>query len=158
MSVFDQVVKGTDTRTWFRRIIQACTGGGVLLTRYHIFDNRWFGVYLHHLQQSDEDRACHDHPWAFVSILLTGGYWEHVPAPLSYVDEGPKATWSTWYPRWSVLRRPAEWQHRLELPHPVWTLVLRGPERRVWGFWPDNQFMHHVEYGNRFCEPDEGRM
>jgi len=39
--------------------------------------NRWFGVYLHHFQRSDDDRALHDHPWAFnISWLLDGDYDE----------------------------------------------------------------------------------
>lgn len=39
--------------------------------------NKWFGVYLHHFQRSDDDRALHDHPWAFnISWLLDGDYEE----------------------------------------------------------------------------------
>ena len=33
-------------------------------------------IYLHHFLRSDHDRALHDHPWNFVSIILRGGYWE----------------------------------------------------------------------------------
>lgn len=33
-------------------------------------------IYLHKFLRSDHDRALHDHPWNFVSIILKGGYWE----------------------------------------------------------------------------------
>ena len=153
-SKFDSAVKGTDVIRRFKRVIQNCTGGGTLLTRYHLINNRFFGIYLHHLQSSDEDRACHDHPWSFISILLTGGYGEWTPHH-RYDRENRtirRQEKMIWYPRWSVLRRPAEWQYRLQLDKPVWTLVFRGPERRVWGFLPSGTWMHHVAYGKTFCD------
>jgi hypothetical protein len=40
---------------------------------------RPFGLsfYLHIFLRSDDDRALHDHPWDFWSILLVNGYREH---------------------------------------------------------------------------------
>lgn len=35
------------------------------------------GLYLHLFLQSDEDRALHDHPWPWVSLILDGKYREH---------------------------------------------------------------------------------
>jgi hypothetical protein len=157
-TTFDDVVKASDVRGRFRRLIGACTGGGLLLTRYHIFDNRWFGVYLHRLNQSDEERAPHDHPWSFISVLLTGGYTEVTPVFCSVNGGCTPAEDKRWYHQLSVLFRPAEYIHRLELTKPTWTLVLRGPERRTWGFWvvnPTNmtrEWMDHREYGEKFCE------
>jgi hypothetical protein len=153
---WDAAVKKSDVRSRFKRLIGACSGLGLLLTRYHIIDNAYFGVYLHHLNQSDEERAQHDHPWSFFSIILTRGYTEVTPKTnTGHNIFGEKRKF---YPRFSVLFRPAEHIHRLEMEGPVWTLVLRGPERRVWGFWPMNplvgvrQWMHHIEYGEKFCE------
>ena len=42
----------------------------------------WFGfvlpsAYLHCFIRSDDDRALHDHPWFWCSILLRGRYVEH---------------------------------------------------------------------------------
>lgn len=163
-TIYDGVVKGSDVRGRFRRLIGACTGGGLLLTRYHLFDNRFFGVYLHRLNQSDEERAMHDHPWSFISIILTRGYTELTPGvvfdnPLTgLTDEIGASEDKTFYPQFSLLRRKAEHIHRLEMEGPTWSLVFRGPERRTWGFWPLNPvsmsrtWMHHAEYGEKFCE------
>jgi hypothetical protein len=50
-----------------------------LMIRYILLSTRWFGVYLHHLLRSDYDRAFHDHPWGFVTFLISGSYTEHRP-------------------------------------------------------------------------------
>lgn len=46
--------------------------GDLYLTRYFIWKprNKKFGrIYLHHIIRSDHDRALHDHPWGFVSLI-----------------------------------------------------------------------------------------
>jgi hypothetical protein len=45
----------------------------------------WIGARVHTILSSDDDRALHDHPWAFVTIILRGGYVEFRAArdPLS---------------------------------------------------------------------------
>jgi hypothetical protein len=93
-----------------------------LLIRYILFRCRWFGIYLHHLMRSDHDRALHDHPWNFISILLTGEYKEHTAQGVTHHRRG------------SILIRPAMWLHRFELEHPMWTLVFVGSRLRRWGF------------------------
>lgn len=111
-----------------RRVIG--DGPTPLLVRYIVFRLPAFGVYLHKLCRSDYDRALHDHPWPFISVLLTDGYWERHDQTIncSEVEE--------WRPRWSVLLRPAEWRHRLVLEKaPVWTLILVGRRSRSWGFF-----------------------
>ena len=130
-----------DSRTGWRRVIWSCAAAhGPLLTRYYLVETRWFAVYLHHLHTSDENRALHDHPWSFVTFLLSGGYEEHTPAGIF------------WRRRFSVLYRPAEWQHRLVLRWPVWTLVIRCRRRREWGFWTDGEWMDYRTYERRFCD------
>lgn len=128
-----------------RRVIWCCTAArGPLLTRYYLLNTRWGAIYLHHLHASDEDRALHDHPWSFVSVLLTCGYFEWTETTAGHTR--------TWYPRWSVLRRPAEWRHRLELVRPAWTLVFRSPIKREWGFITPSGWMHWKDYGREFCD------
>ncbi len=132
-----------------RRTIMSCQRkNGPLLVRYFLFRTRWISVYLHHLIGSDEDRALHDHPWSFVTFLLTGGYWEITPAG---------RFWRHWL---SVLYRPAEWSHRLELTRPVWTLVFRWSRRREWGFWETmrvcgkdwKRWVQWQAYGKEWCD------
>src|SRR5690606_35831081 len=42
--------------------------------------NPIFNVYLHQFLRDDDDRALHDHPWPWCSILLDGSYIEHTIA------------------------------------------------------------------------------
>jgi hypothetical protein len=82
-------------------------------------------VYLHYFHNGDPEAYFHDHPWPFWSLILWGGYWEHTP-------RGRR-----WYGMFSLLRRPADWQHRVELPRGqrCLTLVWTGSKNRAWGFW-----------------------
>jgi hypothetical protein len=103
----------------------------------------FFGIKLHHILRSDEDRDLHDHPWSFLSLILRGGYWEHQaidPAEdprhdLRYMNRSP-LTYRVWYGPGSILWRPAPSPHRLELPagRSAWSLVITGPKQREWGF------------------------
>jgi hypothetical protein len=145
----------------FRRVIQSCTvSKGPLLTRYHLLKTRWFGLYLHHLHISDDERALHDHPWSFTTVLLSGGYYEWTPTnqETKQLGElrlvGARVFRRTWYPRFSILYRPAEWAHRLELTGPVWTLVLRFRVRRRWGFFLPDGWIHWWDYTQAFCDEE----
>src|ERR1041384_5044749 len=42
--------------------------------------NRFFNIYLHQWQRSDEDRALHDHPWPNFTLVLSGEVVEHTIA------------------------------------------------------------------------------
>lgn len=103
--------------------------------------NRFFNIYVHEFLRSDDDRALHDHPWAFnASWLIEGCYLEHT------INEGGVAVASyrqagDWKFRWG----PAP--HRVQLPadtydgqagkwreKPCWTVFITGPVVRVWGF------------------------
>lgn len=114
-------------------------GHDPLLIRYTLFRVPAFGIYLHRFIRSDYDRALHDHPWPFVSILLRGGYTEvH-----NQTIDGKET--KVLHRRGTVLVRPAEWKHRVELSWdldntPTWTLVLVGRRQRQWGFWIDGKW------------------
>lgn len=124
-----------------RRTIWSCQAArGPLLTRYYLIETRWFAIYLHHLHASDEDRALHDHPWAFWTFLFSRGYYEWTP------------TGRYWRRRFSLLRRPALWAHRLELLRPTWTLILRGPYVREWGFHTATGWQPWAAYGEEYCD------
>lgn len=81
-------------------------------------------VFLHCFHRGDVEPYFHDHPWPFWSLILAGGYWEHT------------AKGKRWYGPGSILRRPAHWQHRVELPEGqrCWTIVWTGLKVRSWGF------------------------
>jgi len=108
-----------------------------LLIRYFLIRSKYFGLYLHRLCRSDEDRALHDHPWTFVSVILTAGYIEHTPSGAKRQRPG------------AILYRPALWQHRLELTRPAWTLVFRFEKYREWGFHCPQGWMPWYEFDKR---------
>jgi hypothetical protein len=85
--------------------------------RRWIFQTPWGTIHLHHILRSDGDRAFHDHPWNFTSILLSGGYTELRPT-------GHNATTMQVWPRWSIVRRKAtspnsQPEHRTPPPIPI---------------------------------------
>lgn len=113
-----------------------------LLRWWLIPRNPVFNVYLHHFLRDDDDRALHDHPWAWCSILLRGGYIEHTIAAGGVhqrrLREAPSIK----------LSGPSR-AHRIELlpwwggepgvpasdeKAPCWTLFVTGPRVREWGF------------------------
>jgi hypothetical protein len=144
--------------------------GSPYMERWQFVDRPSFGARVHHILRSDWDRALHDHPWDFTSVILTGGYYEHRPINLklctddevqALLDAGSTihgCTGSklmsvrTWHGPGSILRRRAEDLHRIELKKelvatssgmtpvdiPAWTFVMRGRERRDWGFKLDD--------------------
>jgi hypothetical protein len=129
------------------------TTGRPLMTRYALLRRKAFAIFLHHFHRSDLGEF-HDHPWNFITFLFHRGYWEVIPlcqfvlplwAAWSYAgddEHGRPIAVRVWRPRFSILYRPATYQHYIELescichgrPNPTWTLVLRFKERRQWGF------------------------
>lgn len=104
----------------------------VYLRRWWIIPrNKLFNIYLHHFWKSDDDRALHDHPWANISILLSGSYLEHLPNGVVKLRK-PWRPWSFWR---IPMRFPTS-SHRVALidGKRVWTLFLTGPKVRTWGF------------------------
>lgn len=123
-----------------------------LLRWYLIPRNRWFNVYLHKFLRDDDDRALHDHPWWFVSIVIKGGYFEYVEGARSLVRSAP-----------SIAYRPAELRHRVRLFRDLatgkliscWTLVITGRKSREWGFWCPQGFVPWHEF---VAPNDEGAV
>lgn len=110
------------------------------LRRWRLIETPWFGIKLHHILLPDGDRAFHDHPWSFVSLILKGGYTEETPRSLPGrpgLLRGPGACIFRRRPG-SLHRLAAEDLHRItELHGSCWTLVINGPRRREWGFVAD---------------------
>lgn len=106
-----------------------------LMTRWEILTTPLFSIKFHRFHRSDPS-CLHDHPWPFISIILSGGYYE-------VTEKGKK-----WYDPFSILFRGAEYKHRVELKniykgYPYYfhsfieplTLVITGPRQREWGFF-----------------------
>lgn len=120
------------------RLIPDRTTGEDYLHRYYLFlkdrKNFPFNVTLHKIVRSD-DPIMHDHPWAYTTIVLKGGYWEHTPVFDAYGKVF--AEFQTWRGPGSIIHRKANEYHWLELDEsvgPATTLFFMGRQQREWGF------------------------
>jgi hypothetical protein len=77
---------------------------------------------IHHFFRSDDDRAFHDHPWWFLTIVLRGSYDDVSPAGVDRLTPG------------SIRFRRALHRHTVTTTG-AWTFVVTGPNVRAWGFW-----------------------
>lgn len=122
------------TRSW---------SGDAYLTRWAILGRRSGGnwaVYVHKFHRSDADEA-HNHPWPFVSLILSGGYWERTPDYRNGWKNGDGPMIERWYAPGRILVRPANWIHSVIIPtgQTATTLILRGKKQQSWGFFCPNQ-------------------
>lgn len=103
------------------------------LWRLRILQTPWFGIYLHKLCGPDERASLHNHPWAFISFVLKGGYMEFVPGPFYAKSRYIKRVNVK---RFGSKKNPLSSFHWIaELDRtPTWTLVFVGRRRRVWGY------------------------
>ena len=151
------------------------------LTRWFLFRTEPLAVFFHWFHRSDEDRALHDHPWTFITVILWRGYNEHTEAleECGHCDgmgwvrarRSDFANTSSFCPechgecfirvpvvkrRWplTICYRPAEWRHRVELidQKPAATLVFRFKKRREWGFWTKTGFVQWNKWWQENCE------
>lgn len=109
---------------------------------------RRFKILLHHFLPNANDRAEHDHPCDFVTVVLAGRYDDLSPAGRERMRPG------------KIRRRRAEHRHTTVAgPRGCWTLVLMGPKRRAWGFWKEGRWLpwrlHERLYGYGFRCPDD---
>jgi hypothetical protein len=100
------------------------------LTRLHLVHSPYGSIMLHWLTP-DPQPDMHDHPVAFASFILRGGYLEETP-------NGEKVI------RWLNLKRPTD-LHRITSGTAL-TLVFAGPRRREWGFHTPEGWVHWKEY------------
>ena len=131
------------------RVIMDRTDDEPYLERYYVFlkDRRWFpfNIFLHRFLKSDPGHP-HDHPWAFCTIILRGGYWEWRPV-LDNIGR-PLGERVEWKGAGSIRFGHARDLHRVELEPGVtpWTLFIPGPKFRDWGFLVGHKWVPHDEY------------
>jgi len=144
------------------------------MERWWLFKPRsWlpFRTRIHHILRSDNDRHLHDHPSDFWTLILRGGYWEHVPAPIYDSEEfirlvvkgyqmtidknlegKPFVSMRKWFGpgMWNVHK--AKDFHRLEVPEGMttWTLFTFGRYKQHWGFQVDDKKIYWREYLNEW--------
>lgn len=137
-----------------------------LVRRTLISFGNYFSIKYHKILASD-DPCNHDHPWPFVTIILKGGYFEWTP--IHQEDSGERMDSGMgvdgmpenchFHKPGSIMYRPADWIHRLELMdanktdpeqevklEPAYTLVFTGKVIRDWGFITKNGWIYWKNY------------
>lgn len=96
----------------------------IYLSRLVLVWTPWFGLYLHIIRRPDWAHCQHDHPWAFTTLILRGGYEEEIGKVVAIRKPG------------YIGYRPRRFEHRITrlLKGPAVTLVLRGRNHESWGF------------------------
>jgi hypothetical protein len=135
---------------------------GYLERDFIVRPSKWtlgIGVRIHRFVSSDTDRALHDHPWWWITLVLRGGYMEEVPK---------HGQWGAMSPQWDrvtrrelvreilrppgcVMFRPRWHRHRIQLLDEqlgATTLFITGPKRYRWGFLTMGGWVDHVNYGD----------
>lgn len=97
---------------------------GETFIRWTLLRTPWFQIYLHKLIAPQWHPQCHDHPWAFVTFILAGGYWEWANNVLAWRGPG------------TVLYRPAEFSHNVVThgQQTAWSIIFATKKSREWGF------------------------
>lgn len=117
----------------------------VYLRRWNLIVTPWFAIKVHHIILPDGDRILHDHPWAFATFILSGGYIEELPCGVA-----ANGCWETLFKRrkrFSLHMLRANGLHRIHAlveeytvkrdgrpGRSTWTLVFTTGYKRDWGF------------------------
>lgn len=130
-----------------KRLIYDRDGQDIYMERYYLlFKDKLteeesarslpFNLMLHKICLSDPDEL-HDHPWWYITLILKGGYWEITPDGRYWRGAG------------HLRIRPPQSLHRLEVPNNSqgsWSLFLRGPKLKNWGFLKEGRWVDHKSY------------
>lgn len=151
------------------------------LRRWYLLRTAPVAIFIHQFIRSDEDRALHDHPWAFLVIPIWRGYIEHSDYTTTDDDLGNpvevrEPMERRVYPILGTRFRPATYRHRVELlrdmrtassrvlhpkitahtykavESPAWSIFIRFREVRDWGFWPASGFIQWNRWWQDKCE------
>ncbi len=95
---------------------------GERLTRFVLLKTPWFSVFLHKLDAPHAPPFCHDHPFAFMAVILAGGYTEATPAGVFRRIPG------------DVLCHRAASRHNVVTAGVNWSLVIANRKTRRWRF------------------------
>jgi hypothetical protein len=127
-------------RGWFRGFDFLRRRWGLDRSTVYVSDERYldrwivylngYTLRLHRFWRGDDNRASHTHPWWFITFPL-GWYQERLYSEGRYLGQRFVRPFRFHY-------RPANFEHYVVRPCkvPSWTIVLTGPKREGWGFYP----------------------
>jgi hypothetical protein len=155
--------------SWFTRPPDVVIGppDSPYMLRWHLFQrNRWFNIYLHKFVKDDADRDLHDHQYWYLSLMLSGGYYEetdvHGVRCKRWIGPGSVSVRRPTHAHRVTLRRQ-QWRDPLTAPLsvdemkawiwsgvfriiPAWTISVTGPRVREWGFHTAEGWIHWKEF------------
>lgn len=114
-----------------------------------------FAPRVHWIRSSDLDRHLHDHPFGYVTWILSSGYWEVLPVSIdprlttnAAGEDREPITWA-WHEPGTILRRRATDRHRITVASHAgaWTLFLAFRKVQVWGFYTRTGKVYWWNYG-----------
>ena len=93
----------------------------------------------------------HDHPWSYATLILKGGYYEHVPI---FSQEGHVVgSKPIWRGPGHFRYRSSDDLHWLELAKdqegneiPCWSLFFMGKKAQSWGFVKNGKWIDNKDY------------
>jgi hypothetical protein len=115
----------------------------VNLARYYLLVTPFFEIYLHQFLADDEP-VFHNHPWSFLSLLLSGGYIEESPTRPPLYRQAR-----------SLLKRQADYLHRVKLEDEkkgiTFSLIITGKRNPSWSFYDveGENFLTPQQYGEQ---------
>lgn len=136
-----------------------------ILHRWTIINAGSWKLLLHHFLPTSRDRDPHDHPRAFVTVVVRGDYVDVQPRACKrgHVGHYDDATFCQTcgapildevadHVRAPAIRyRPATHTHKTYAgERGAWTIVVMGPLVRAWGFLRDGRFWPWREYEDRY--------
>ena len=142
-----------------RRVIRDRESKQPYLIRYYVFlkDRKKFpfNITVHKVLKSDKP-VLHDHPWNWGAMIVSGGYWEHIPV----ISQEGNVVGSTkeWRGAGHIRFRKAKDLHWLELEKdpegneiPCTSIFFMGRKCKEWGFVDWIQFqgyrwIHNEKY------------
>lgn len=131
---------GTRWCAWRWTDVDPDCSGVVYLTRLHLFQVPWCSCMLHWIRRNDPQPDLHDHPNAFVSIVLRGWYEEETQEPGDEYECVRKRI-TLWN-----FKRSTDRHRIVALGEKTLTLVFAGPVVRGWGFHTSNGWVPWREY------------
>ena len=142
-----------------RRVIRDRESKQPYLIRYYVFlkyrKKFPFNITVHKVLNRDKP-VLHDHPWNWGAMIVSGGYWEHIPV----ISQEGNVVGSTkeWRGPGHIRFRKAKDLHWLELEKdpegneiPCTSIFFMGRKCKEWGFVDWIQFqgyrwIHNEKY------------
>lgn len=122
-----------------------------IMWRRTLIANRFGKILLHRFMPNASDKDPHDHPSAFLTFVLRGGYDDVSLAAASTPGGGPPIVVVDEVRAPTIRFRRAEHAHVTRVtPAGAVTVVAMFRKRRSWGFWREGRWYAWRDYEKLF--------